>query len=168
MIIKIEAATQSDLSGINDIYNHYILESNATFDTEEWSIERRTEWFHQFNSDESSYNLLVAKQGDEVLGFAYNYKFKEKPAYFTSSEVTVYVSPVTVNSGLGTELYRHLMSRIEGSEIHRLYAGIALPNDASVRLHEKHGFNLVGTQHEVGYKNGRFHSVSLYEKKLTR
>lgn len=166
MNLSIEVATSEDLAAINDIYNHYVLNSNATFDTEAWPLERRIEWFKQFNNSGSSYHLFVAKQDGEVVAFAYNGKFKEKLAYYTSSEVTVYVKPGVVKSGVGSQMYQHLIAAIEGSEIHRLYACIALPNEASIKLHEKFGFTLIGTMDEVGYKNGSFHSVAWYEKKL--
>ncbi|WP_191603032.1 GNAT family N-acetyltransferase [Marinomonas algicola] len=166
MEIAIARGTVEDLSSINAIYNHYIRNSNATFDTEEWGVQSRLNWFQIFNKEESPYNLLVAKNKGQVVGFAYNTKFKEKKAYCTSSEVTIYIKPDMGGQGMGAKLYDALFSAIDTKTLHRLYAAITLPNAASIRLHEKYGFELVGTMTEVGYKNGAYHAVSLYEKSL--
>ena len=166
MKIIIEAGRSEDLVVINQIYNHYVRESNATFDITEWDEQRRVNWFEQFNTHSEIYNLLVAKSDGEVLGFAYNSQFKQKPAYITSSEVTVYIKPGAEKNGLGGKLYEVLLSKISGSSLHRLYAVITLPNEASIQLHEKFGFKTIGTMEEVGFKNGHYHSTALLEKQL--
>lgn len=166
MDILIETGKAEDLASINEIYNHYILNSNATFDTEQWDEQSRLTWFEPFSQQQSPYKLLVAKYNGQVIGFAYNSKFKEKKAYFTSSEVTVYVKPGFEGNEIGAKLYADLFAMLDNEQLHRLYAAITIPNAASIKLHEKYGFNLVGTMQEVGYKNGCFHSVSLFEKKL--
>lgn len=163
MKVKIEIGRSEDLPAINDIYNYYVIESNATFDIDEWGEQRRIKWFEQF-ANSGVYNLLVAKIKDEVIGFAYNSKFKEKPAYITSSEVTVYIKPGSERNGLGGKLYESLLSKISASNLHRLYAVITIPNPASIRLHKKFGFNIIGTMKEVGFKNGQFHSTAILEK----
>ncbi len=167
MEVIIENGKPENLVSINEIYNHYVMNSNATFDTEEWDEQRRSDWFQQFNLQPNLYNLFVAKSKGEVIGFAYNSKFKEKQAYFTSSELTVYIKPGFEGNGLGGKLYNALLPVIAGSQLHQLYAAITIPNAASIRLHEKYGFRLVGSMKEVGYKNGQFHSVSLYEKQIS-
>ena len=168
MNVIIESGTTRELSAINTIYNHYINTSNVTFDIVPWSELQRILWFEQFQSDNSIYHLLVAKIAGEVVGFAYNSKFKEKAAYITSSEVTVYIKPGAEGKGLGGILYQALLSKISGSKHHRLYAAITLPNVASIALHQKFGFELVGTMKEVGYKQGQFHSTALLEKSLNQ
>jgi len=164
MDISINAGASNHLVEINDIYNHYVINSNATFDTLIWGYERRLKWFDQFNTSPDLYHLMVATCNGEVVAFAYNAQFKEKQAYSTSSEVTVYVKPSFEGHGLGSKLYHALFNKIELTSIHKLYAAITIPNIASIKLHEKHGFHFVGTMKEVGFKNGAYHSVSLFEK----
>ena len=166
MLLQTQPGQLDDLPAINGIYNHYVKTSNATFDTVEWSEQQRSIWFEQFKQQPSSYNLVVAKLDNELVGFAYNSKFKERPAYSTSSESTVYVKSSTKQKGIGNALYEALFSIISTSQLHRIYAVITLPNIASIRLHEKFGFNAVGTMHEVGFKNDQFHSTIMLEKSL--
>lgn len=167
MKITIQAGGSEDLTGINQIYNYYIRESNATFDIDEWDEQKRIRWFEQFNTQADIYNLLVATSAGEVLGFAFNSKFKEKLAYITSSEVSVYLKPGAEENGLGKKLYDALLSKISGSNLHRLYAVITLPNDASIRLHENFGFKVIGVMNETGFKNEQFHSTAMLEKCLS-
>ncbi|MCJ8339697.1 MAG: N-acetyltransferase family protein [Pseudomonadales bacterium] len=164
MALIINPGTPADLPAINSIYNHYVKESNVTFDIEPWGEQKRLEWFEQFEANADIYSLLVATLDDQLVGFAYNSKYKEKAAYATSSEVTVYVKTGLQGQGIGAQLYRELLARISLTPLHRLYAGITLPNDGSIRLHKKFGFKLAGTLREVGYKHSQFHSVALLEK----
>ncbi len=168
MNFKIKQAEPEDLAGINEIYNFYIKTSNATFDTSEWDDQLRRDWYLQFTENRDFYKLFVAKLNGKVIGFAYNLKFKEKQAYFTSSEVTIYIESGVHGKGIGTELYKALFSSISKSRIHRLYAVITLPNDASIRLHEKFDFHTVGTMTEVGFKNGQYHSTVILQKDFTQ
>ena len=164
MALIINPGTSANLPAINSIYNHYVKESNITFDIEPWGEQKRLEWFEQFEANADIYSLLVATLDDQLVGFAYNSKYKEKAAYATSSEVTVYVKTGLQGQGIGAQLYVELLARISLPALHRLYAGITLPNDSSIRLHKKFGFKLAGTLREVGYKNSQFHSVALLEK----
>ncbi len=167
MNIKIEQGESEDLDGINDIYNYYVRNGNATFDTVEWDQLLRAKWYQQFIDNSELYKLFVAKLNGEVLGFAYNSKFKEKQAFFTSSEVTIYIRSGSEGNGLGDKLYQALLSAISNTSLHRLYAVITIPNAASICLHEKFGFYQVGTMTEVGFKNGQYHSTVMLEKDIS-
>ncbi|GAA3789195.1 hypothetical protein GCM10022206_31330 [Streptomyces chiangmaiensis] len=81
-------------------------------------------------------------------------------------EVTVYLAPRATGRGVGTRLYSALFASLTGENLHRAYAGVAQPNEASVRLHERFGFRHIGTYREVGYKFGRYWDVAWYEKEL--
>ncbi|MFM9755288.1 N-acetyltransferase family protein, partial [Streptomyces turgidiscabies] len=85
----------------------------------------------------------------EILGYATSSPFRAKQAYATSVEVTVYLRPDAGGRGVGTLLYEALFEALSGEDLHRAYAGIAQPNEASVRLHERFGFRHVGTYREV-------------------
>ena len=92
--------------------------------------------------------------------------FRTKPAYARSVETTVYCEPATTRQGLGSALYGELLAVLGGEDVHRAYAGVALPNDASVALHERCGFRAAGTFREVGRKFGRWWDVRWYERAL--
>lgn len=153
-----------DLPGILDIYNHYVETSHATFDLEPATVEARTGWVGQF-ADDGPHRLLVADDGHSVRGFAYSTRFRARPAYDSSVETTVYVAPDAVGRGIGPTLYDALMKIVDAAGIHRVYAGIALPNEPSVRLHEFFGFRHVGTFSEAGYKFGRYWDVAWFERR---
>jgi phosphinothricin acetyltransferase len=101
-----------------------------------------------------------------VLGYATSSPFRPKPGYLTSVETSVYLRPDATGHGLGTLLYRAVFDALAGQDLHRAYAGVALPNDASVRLHERLGFREIGTFVEVGRKFGRYWDVLWFERSL--
>ncbi|WP_407552258.1 N-acetyltransferase family protein [Streptomyces sp. Pv4-95] len=109
------------------------------------------------------------RTGDDsaLLGYATSSAFRPKAAYATSVEVTVYCAPRAVGRGVGTLLYEALFEALAGEDVHRAYAGIALPNESSVRLHARFGFRHIGTYTEVGRKFGRYWDVAWYQKDLS-
>ena len=165
--MDIRFATADDAAGINRIYNWYIQNTAITFDIEDWPLERRRQWIDQFNQPGSYHYLLVMVVADELVGFAYNGAFRSRAAYASSTEVTIYMDHRTKGKGYGRKLYDRLFSLIQQTPLHRAYAVIALPNPASIRLHEVLGFVHIGTLNEVGSKFGRYHDVAWLEKKLT-
>jgi phosphinothricin acetyltransferase len=154
----------ADLPALTDIYNFYVGTSGVTFDTAEFSVEERLEWFAHYATT-GPHRLLVAVE-DDVLGYATSSAFRPKPGYVTSVETTVYLRPDATGRGLGTLLYQALFAAISDEELHRAYAGVALPNDASVALHERLGFREIGTYVEVGRKFGRYWDVRWFERAL--
>ena len=153
-----------DHSAVLNIYNHYIEHSPCTFDTQPFSLAARVPWFAQF--EHPLYECFVATNEDGVLGYACSMRFKEKPAYGTSAEVSVYTAEQQHSQGVGSALYEALFNSINTEHFHRVYAGITLPNDASIALHEKYGLRKVGHYTEVGYKFDRYWDVAWYEKSL--
>ena len=164
-VITVHNAGPGDYERIVGIYNHYIVNSPATFDTQPFSLGERAPWFSQF-ADSGRYQLLVARGEDVVVGYAYSSRFNERPAYDISVETTVYVDPSHLGSGVGSTLYAELFRKLADCELHGSYAGITLPNDASIRLHERFGFHEIGVETEVGFKFDRYWSVALYERRL--
>lgn len=164
--MEIRAATEADLESINDLYNNYILTSPATFDIEPFSIERRREWFSHYSTT-GRYRVFVACDEESVLGFASSSQFRPKAAYETSVETTVYCAESSGGRGIGSELYQALFAAIEDEDIHRAYAGITMPNAASVALHEKFGFKQVAYFTEQGRKFDRYWDVAWFEKEMT-
>jgi len=163
--VHVRRATEADLDAINDIYNHFVAETHVTFDVAPVSMEDRREWFGHY-AESGPHRLMVAVDGDSVAGFASSSRFRPKPGYLTSVETSVYLAPDMVGKGIGSRLYGELFKAIEGEDVHRAYAGIALPNPASIALHEKFGFKRVAHFTEQGRKFGRYWDVAWFEKPL--
>lgn len=158
-------ARDSDLAALTEIYNHYVVHSPATFDLEPFSPEQRREWFDHYREG-TPHQLLVAEEGDHLMGYATSSRFRPKPAYGTTIETTVYLNPDAAGRGIGGLLYEELFERLRSQDVWRAVAGIVPPNDASVRLHLKFGFREVGRFTELGRKFGRYWDVVWYEKPL--
>jgi phosphinothricin acetyltransferase len=165
--VQVRPGVEGDLEALTDLYNHYVRETAITFDTAVFTPQERRPWLLSHPED-GPHRLMVATDGDtqEILGYATSSPYRTKPAYQTSVEVTVYVAPHAGRRGIGTLLYKALFAALAGEDLHRAYAGIALPNEASTRLHERFGFRHLGTHREVGRKFGRYWDVAWYEKEL--
>jgi phosphinothricin acetyltransferase len=163
--LTLRAGVASDLVAINDIYNHYVATSHCTFDIEPISMPTREAWFEQF-TDSGPHRLRVASHDDRVVGFAYSSPLRPRAAYDSSVEFTLYIHPETVAAGVGSALYRDLIAVLKAAQIrlNRVYAGIALPNDASIALHTRFGFRKVGVWSEVGLKFDTYWDVAWYER----
>jgi phosphinothricin acetyltransferase len=163
--VHVRPATVDDLAAINDIYNHYVLESHVTFDLEPMAMTARRVWFSHY-SDTGPHRLFVGEEDGRLIGFASSSPFKSRPGYATSVETSIYLEPEAVGKGAGARLYEKLFDAIEGEDLHRAYAGIALPNPASVGLHERFGFKRVALFTEPGRKFGKYWDVAWFEKPL--
>jgi phosphinothricin acetyltransferase len=149
------------------IYNHYVTETHITFDTEPFAVGTRTQWFTQF-SPTGPHRLYVAELDGELIGYATSSLFKPKPAYGTSVETTIYLDPAHTGNGYGRILYGLLLDELVAEPaVHRAYGGVALPNPASIALHERLGYAKVASYHEVGYKFGKYWDVNWYEKDVS-
>jgi phosphinothricin acetyltransferase len=150
-----------DASALTRIYNYYVQHSLATFETNpvsEDEIRRRV-------ADTQSRKLpwLVAESDGDVVGYAYALPWKSRAAYRHTVEATIYLDPEVTGDGLGTELYGKLVDELRKRELHAVLGGISLPNDASIRLHEKLGFRKVGQLEQVGYKLNAWIDVGYWE-----
>lgn len=161
----IRPAREQDLGAINEIYNHYVTETHITFDDEPMSMVARREWFGHYSTT-GRHRVLVATANRKVIGYASSSRFRPKPGYLTSVETSIYLSPDATGNGAGTQLYAELFKSLEGEDLHRAYAGIALPNPASIALHENFGFKRVALFSEQGRKFGRYWDVAWFEKAL--
>jgi len=165
--VQVRPGVEGDLDALTDLYNHYVRETPITFDTAVLTSEERRPWLLSHLED-GPYRLKVAVDADsqEILGYATSSPHRPKAAYATSVEVSVYLRPDAGGRGIGTLLYKALFEALAGEDVHRAYAGVAQPNEASVRLHERFGFRYVGTYREVGRKFDRYWDVAWYEKEL--
>ena len=163
--VKVRQATEADLDGLNDVYNEYVGTAHYTFDVEPMTIEARREWFGHYGPA-GRYRVFVAAAGDRAVGYASSSRYRPKAAYETSVETSVYLVAEATGLGIGAKLYAALFDSLRGEDVHRAYAGIALPNPASVALHEKFGFKRAGLYTEQGRKFERYWDVAWYEKPL--
>lgn len=163
MEIAVRPGRLDDLAALTAIYNHYVLSSPATFDLEPFAVEERREWFRHY-AETGRHRLLVAAEGEQVLGYATSSRWRPKPAYDATVETTVYVSPEAAGRGVGRLLYAKLFNELDREEVHRAVAGIVPPNEPSLRLHQAFGFREVGRFAEVGYKFGRYWDVVWLER----
>ena len=164
-MLAVRAATAADHPAIVELYNHHVVNTPVTFDTTPFTVETRRPWFEQF-ADWGRYRLLVAVEDDRLLGYVGSFRYRPKAAYETSVETTIYVQPELARRGVGTRLYQALFAELQGQDVHRALAGVTLPNDASMRLHQKLGFAQVAHFTEQGRKLGRFWDVAWLEKPL--
>lgn len=115
----------------------------------------------------ASHAWLVAEREGEVVGYAYATAFNERPAYRWSAGVSVYVAEGEHGRGAGRALYEALFDRLRERGFRMACAGITLPNEASVGLHESLGFEQVGMNPEIGWKNGAWRDVGWWQLELT-
>lgn len=153
--------SSGDAEEVSKIYNHYIATSHATFELEPIDtaeMERR-----MAETVSQGYPFLVADIDDSVAGYAYGRPFRPRPGYRHAVEVAVYVSERSQGQGIGHAVYNELIIRLFNANVHTLIATIALPNDSSVRLHEKFGFEKAGHFREVGRKFDRWIDVGYWQ-----
>jgi phosphinothricin acetyltransferase len=161
--LLVRPAVEADVPAMAAIYNHYVETSPATFDIDPVSLENRLAWFRGFGTT-GPFRLLVAERAGDVIGYAGSGRFREKAAYATSVEMTVYVHPDALGLGVGAAMYERLFAILASEPIHRGYAGITLPNPASLALHRRFGFRDIGIYEEVGHKFEQYWSVQWLEK----
>ncbi len=157
-VFKIE-----DTKYLLDIYNYYVLNSTATFDDDILSFEIFLEKVSQINTN---YPFLVFEENSEILGYAYGSKFRPKPAYNKTVESTIYVKNGIYRKHIGTKLYNELLKLLKEENYHVVLGVLTLPNDASVKLHEKFGFKKVAHLKQVGFKFGEWQDVGFWQLKL--
>lgn len=163
--IAIGPGAEADLPAIVDILNYTIANSNATLATEPTSVAERREWFKRFSST-GPYRLLVARRGNEVLGYAASQPYRDHEGFRETVEVSIALDVRSRGQGVGTALYRRLLDCLADEPVHVALAGIVLPNDASVALHRKLGFIEVGIFHEYAVKNGQYLSSVWMERRF--
>lgn len=149
-----------DAAQIAEIYNYYIKNTHHTFETEPLSVEEMRKRIGEISGN---YPYLVFEEDGEILGYAYAAPFKLRQAYAYSAEASIYVKNDAKQKKIGTQLYVRLFDELAETEVHAIFAGIALPNDASVNFHERLGFEKVAHFKEVGYKLGRWIDVGYWE-----
>jgi phosphinothricin acetyltransferase len=161
----LRAASAADAAAIAALYAPYVSGSAASFETEPPDA---AEIARRMAGDDGKYLWLVAcwEEGS-LLGYAYVSAFRTRPAYRFTVEVTVYIAGDAHGRGVGSALYSALLPLLEAQGFAQAIAAITLPNPASVALHERFGFRRVGAYEAVGFKQGGWHSVGLWQRTLS-
>ena len=157
----IRAIADSDCDAVTRIYNHYITDTIITFEEEPITAAEIASRVQEVLSSDLPW--IVAEEGGEIVGYAYASKWKSRAAYRFSVETTVYLGANRTRGGWGTKLYSELFDQLRARGIHAAIGGIALPNEASIALHEKFGMEKVAHFPEVGFKFGRWIDVGYWQ-----
>jgi phosphinothricin acetyltransferase len=162
--LNVRNAIGDDAEFITSIYNHFVLTTSISFEEAAVSAQEMAQRIADIQA--AGLPWLVAEFDGVVAGYAYASKWRVRHAYRFSVECSVYLAPDSAGKGIGTALYRALLARLRAGGYHLAIGGIALPNPASVALHEKLGFEKVAQFKEVGFKFGRWSDVGYWQLKL--
>lgn len=161
--VTIRSARREDAAAIQAIYAPFVEGTAISFEEIPPSVE---EMARRIAGTQDRYPYLVAVEAERVVGFAYASQHRTRAAYRRSVDVTGYVAETARRTGIGKLLYGELLSELAQGGFHAAFAGIALPNPASIALHESVGFEPVGVYREVGFKLGRWHDVGWWQRLL--
>lgn len=165
--LAIRDAAAADAAIIADIYNHYVVNTTATF--QRTPVAAADIGDAILKSDPRNRPYLVSVHGDgNICGYCYADLMRSRCGYRYVVESSVYVAPAAAGNGIGRQLMRRLLERLTTGEAHKVAAVISLPNPASVALHEKLGFVHCGTLPAVGWKFGRWVDTGFWLKDLQK
>nr|WP_247749050.1 MULTISPECIES: GNAT family N-acetyltransferase [unclassified Rhizobium] len=157
-------AVDADLASIRDIYNHAVEHSTAIWNEVLVDVDNRRQWWNARIA--KGYPVLVAVVDGKVAGYASYGDWRAFDGYRHTVEHSVYVDREARGAGIGEQLMRALIERAAAGNVHVMIAGIEAENAASIRLHEKLGFRVVGTFSEVGIKFGRWLDLTCMELRI--
>ena len=153
----VRLATEADAAGILAVYAPYIRDTAVTFETETPSLDA---FRCRMASIIGDYPYLVVEEDGSIVGFAYAHRLGERAAYAWNAELSIYFAPGYTSRGWGSVLFWALIDLLALQGVRNAYSLITVPNEASLALHEKLGFTLMGVQKEAGYKLGAWHDVA--------
>ena len=165
MSVLIREATLEDAADIRNIYAPIVEETPISFETEVPSVE---DIRSRIASLLESHAYFVVEETGSVAAFAYGGSYRQREAYRHTTETSLYVSAGQQGKGIGLKLYTHLLERLKDIGFHTAVAALYVPNPASVAIHKKAGFQLVGRLEQVGLKFEKWHDVEWWQKPLSR
>ena len=160
-LLTVRAMQEADLPAVCELINGYIRATTINFRTEPQTVE---EWRQDWQQLSPRYPWLVSTLDGRLAGVAYAGPWKTRAAYDWCAEMTVYVAPDAHRRGIGRALYGRLLRSLDAQGYRTMVGVIALPNAASVALHEACGFEHAGTLRRVGYKHGAWHDVGFWQR----
>ena len=159
--MKIRKAEIKDLKELLDIYNYEVKNGVATLDLEEKNIEEWKEWFLNHNKD--NHPLFVAEVEGHIAGYVSLSSYREKEAYKSTVELSIYIGAEYRKVGIATKLMDFILKEAKNDEsIHTVVSVITSENKASEKLHKKFDFEFCGTIKEVGIKFGKYRDIDNY------
>lgn len=150
----------SDVEKILPIYNFHVENTIVTFDIIPLTFEQ---YYDKVKRISDEFPFLVFEEDDIILGFAYASKWRPKPAYNQTVETTIYTHHDAQGKQIGTKLYTELLKQLKGKNYRVAIGGISLPNDQSVKFHEKFGFEKVAHFSKVGQKFDQWIDVAFWQ-----
>ncbi len=156
----IRGARIEDAEALCRIYNYYVENTIITFEEIPVTVD---DMKNRILKGLEHFPWLVYESQGSVIGYAYAGKWRVRSAYRYTVETTIYLDKQCHGQKIGTQLYKHLIEELVNRNIHRVVACIALPNDASVQLHEKLGFKKVARFTEVGYKFNQWLDIGYWQ-----
>ncbi|HTA05966.1 MAG TPA: arsinothricin resistance N-acetyltransferase ArsN1 family B [Solirubrobacteraceae bacterium] len=160
---NVRVASLRDAPACASIYAPYVTDTAITFETEPPSA---TEMERRIEAALQTHAWLVLEDAGQVVGYAYASRFHVRPAYRWACETSVYLERGRRRTGGGRALYESLLARLVERGYRIAMAGMTLPNEASVGLHEAMGFQPAGTYRRIGYKLGSWHDVAWVQRML--
>lgn len=162
--MRLRNVTVDDAAAIEAIYTPIVRETAISF---EWEPPSLADWQQRVQKVTARYPWLVAVDDEQVVrGFAYANTHRDAPSYQWSVNTSVFVHADARGQGIGTALYRELHRQLVALGYFTAFAGIALPNAASVALHESVGYRPLGVYEKVGFKSGQWRDVGWWRKEL--
>lgn len=161
--IRIRPASEADAAALLAIYRPFVEASAVSFETVAPSVE---EFSARIRKALAGWQWLIAEKDGQCAGYAYASSHRERAAYRWSTEVSAYVAPNHHRVGIGRSLYTSLFADLVRKGYCNAYAGITMPNEASVALHRSVGFAYIGTFAAVGRKFGKWHDVAWFQRQL--
>jgi L-amino acid N-acyltransferase YncA len=159
--LSVRPALETDAEALARIYNYYVHNTVITFEEEPVSAQEMAARIADVQN--ASLPWLVAELSGAPVGYAYAKKWKSRSAYRFAVETTIYLEHGHEGRGIGKRLYMELLSLLRKRGVHVAIGGAALPNEASVALHEKLGFERVATFRQVGFKHDRWIDVAYWQ-----
>ncbi len=158
----IRIAERKDILALLEIYNYEVRNGVATLDINEKNSEQWTEWFNKHNI--KNHPLIVMEEEGKIKGYASLSSYREKEAYASTVELSIYVHPDFRGQGVGAALMKEILEMAKNDcTIHTVVSVITSGNAVSEKLHDKFGFTFCGKIKEAGIKHGKFVDISNYQ-----
>lgn len=160
---EIRPANKADASQIAAIYAPFVEQTAISFEKD---APDTAEMERRIATTSERYPYLVATESTGVVAFAYASRYRPRPAYRFTAEVSIYSKEHGRGRGIATALYSEVLESLNRLGFHTAIAIITLPNDASIRFHERMGFQRVGVLEQVGHKFGAWHDTGIWQRHL--
>lgn len=158
--MEFRIATIEDAAGVQEIYNEHIRSGRSTMDRQTKSLEEIQGWFKNFNKREL---VVLLEDGDRLIGWGIIKRYSDRIGYARACETAVYLRSGELRKGYGTLIKEWLITKCRELEYHHLVAKIFSINKASIEYNMQLGYELVGTQREIGYVDGKWQDVTILQ-----